>query len=247
MARSIRWRIALPYIILILLVMLGLGGYLSLVVRQSYMDRLDAQLSDAARLIGDALTPSFKSTTATGSLDTSARYYASLLGMRVTLIAPDGTVLGESEEPSTQLDNHLARPEIAQALALGEGTSTRLSSTLNIQMIYLAHIIKSGGQTLGIVRVALPLQQVDASIKRLQRIIVGASALAAAVAVLLAALIASRIATPLHELTETVEKMSESSLKGQRLTSALIPRHTDEVGHFNQRIQQPGGPAPVSN
>lgn len=232
MARSIRWRIALPYIILILLVMLGLGGYLSLVVRQSYMDRLDAQLSDAARLIGDALTPSFKSTTATGSLDTSARYYASLLGMRVTLIAPDGTVLGESEEPSTQLDNHLARPEIAQALALGEGTSTRLSSTLNIQMIYLAHIIKSGGQTLGIVRVALPLQQVDASIKRLQRIIVGASALAAAVAVLLAALIASRIATPLHELTETVEKMSESSLKGQRLTSALIPRHTDEVGHL---------------
>lgn len=45
MFSSIRWRIAIPYVLLILLVMLGLGGYLSAIVRQNYMDHLDAQLS----------------------------------------------------------------------------------------------------------------------------------------------------------------------------------------------------------
>ena len=212
--------------------MLGLGGYLSAIVRQNYMDHLDAQLSQAALLVGDAVTPSLKNNTVSGSLDAPAHYYATLLGMRVTIIAADGTVLGESEEPATQLDNHLTRPEVAQALASGEGSSIRLSNTLNIQMVYLAKALKSGQQILGIVRVALPLQQVDANINHLQSVIMGASALAAALAILLAALVAGRITIPLRDLTDTVEKMSDSSLKGQRLTSALIPRSADEVGQL---------------
>ena len=232
MLRSIRWRIAFPYGVLVLLVMLGLGAYVSLIVRENYITRLDAQLTDAARLISDAVTPALENNSGKGFLDNSAHYYASLLDMRVTIIAPDGTVLGESEEPSAQLDNHLTRPEVAQALARGKGSSIRLSNTLNIQMYYLAVMVKPNQQTLGIVRVALPLQQVDASINHLQGIIMGASAVAAVLAILLAALIAGRITIPLRDLTQTVNKMSVNSLKGQRLTSALIPRHADEVGQL---------------
>jgi len=214
--------------------MLGLGAYLSLIIRESYLERLDTQLTDAALLISDAVTPALKNNNSKGSMDQSAQYYASMLGMRVTIIAPDGTVLGESEEPSAQLDNHLTRPEVAQALARGKGSSIRLSNTLNIQMYYLAVIVKSGQQTLGIVRVALPLAQVDASINHLQGIIMGASAVAAVLAILLAALIAGRITIPLRDLTETVNKMSVNSLKGQRLTGTLIPRHADEVGQLTE-------------
>jgi two-component system, OmpR family, phosphate regulon sensor histidine kinase PhoR len=148
MLRSIRWRIAFPYVLLVLLVMLGLGAYLSLIIRESYLERLDTQLTDAALLVSDAVTPALKNNNGKGSMDQSAQYYASMLGMRVTIIAPDGTVLGESEEPSAQLDNHLTRPEVAQAIARGKGSSIRLSNTLNIQMYYLAVIVKSGQQRL---------------------------------------------------------------------------------------------------
>jgi two-component system phosphate regulon sensor histidine kinase PhoR len=232
MFRSLRWRIALPYALLILLVMLGLGVYLSTVVRQAYIERLDAQLSQAAALVGDAVTPALKANAGVGSLDAASSYYAGLLGMRVTIIAPDGTVLGESEQPSSQLENHLTRPEVAQALARGKGSSVRLSATLNLPMLYLAETVKSGGQTLGIARVALPLQQVNTSISRLQGLIMGTSAAAALLSILVAVLVAERITLPLRELTETVEKMSDSSLKGGRLTSALIPRYSDEVGQL---------------
>lgn len=232
MLRSIRWRIAIPYVVLILLVMLGLGGYLSIIVRQSYLDRLDARLSDAARLIGDAATASLKGKPAVGSFDAFAHNYSNLTGMRVTIIGLDGVVLGESEEPAANLDNHLTRPEVAQANALGKGSSTRLSNTLKIPMYYLAETVKSGGQTLGIVRVALPLDQVDASIRQLQNVILGASAVAALLAILLGTLVAGRITLPLRELTETVQKMSDSSVQGKRLQSALIPRHSDEVGQL---------------
>ena len=53
MFRSIRWRIAVPYGLLILLTMLGLGFYISSFIRQMYLSELEAQLSNEARLIGD--------------------------------------------------------------------------------------------------------------------------------------------------------------------------------------------------
>ena len=57
MFRSIRWRIAIPYTLLFLAIMLGLGIYLSQVIRQNYTEDLELRLSDAARLISDPPMP----------------------------------------------------------------------------------------------------------------------------------------------------------------------------------------------
>jgi hypothetical protein len=55
MFRSLRWRIAVPYLILILLAMGGMSIYLSDVVRQSYLEELQGKLTAEAKLIGDAV------------------------------------------------------------------------------------------------------------------------------------------------------------------------------------------------
>jgi hypothetical protein len=58
MFRNIRWRIAIPYVVLILLAMTGLVVYLSDLVRDAHMIDLQAQLTAEARLVGDTLASS---------------------------------------------------------------------------------------------------------------------------------------------------------------------------------------------
>ena len=56
MFRSIRWRIAIPYIVLTLLIMLILGMTLSYIVRQDQLANLENSLEAQAYLVSDALT-----------------------------------------------------------------------------------------------------------------------------------------------------------------------------------------------
>ena len=41
-------------------------------------------------------------------------------GLRITLIASEGTVLYDSMEDETKMENHRGRPEVERALAVGE-------------------------------------------------------------------------------------------------------------------------------
>ncbi len=63
---------------------------------------------------------------------------------RVTWIASDGTVLCESDADPAEMDNHLGREEISEALAAGWGESSRWSSTLTEQTIYSAVRLDDG-------------------------------------------------------------------------------------------------------
>lgn len=56
--------------------------------------------------------------------------------VRTTVIAPNGKVLYDSSANAGQMDNHLERPEIREALAYGEGRSIRQSSTMNRSTFY---------------------------------------------------------------------------------------------------------------
>lgn len=57
---------------------------------------------------------------------------------RATLITEDGTVLFDSNASVAQMENHLDRPEIQDALRTGKGENARRSSTTQIQTYYYA-------------------------------------------------------------------------------------------------------------
>jgi two-component system, OmpR family, phosphate regulon sensor histidine kinase PhoR len=228
MIHSIRWRIAVPFVILIILIMSGLGIYLSNFVRQSYLNDLKSQLTAEAHLAADYLAPSMPGESP-DTLDALARHWAALLGARVTIIVADGTVIGESHENRLQMDNHLGRPEIMQALAQGQGSSTRFSQTAGYDMMYTAVPVTKDSQVIGFIRVAIPLQQVQANIANLQRTLIATTLVATLIAILLATWIASRTTRPLRELTETVEHLSSGDFH-----SHLLPVTSYEVGQLTQ-------------
>lgn len=64
--------------------------------------------------------------------------------VRVTWIDSDGVVLYDNWTPAKDLENHLERPEIRDALALGEGESVRTSDTLQMNTYYYALRMEDG-------------------------------------------------------------------------------------------------------
>ena len=63
---------------------------------------------------------------------------------RMTIIAPDGTVLLDSRTSADRMENHADRQEIIQALQNGTGESLRYSDTLRAEMYYYAVKLNDG-------------------------------------------------------------------------------------------------------
>jgi two-component system phosphate regulon sensor histidine kinase PhoR len=229
MLHSIRWRIAAPYVILILISTIGLSMYLSTQVRQVYLDNLEAQLLAEARALADAAQPLLAPTENKPALDSLAGRWSTLLGARVTIIATDGSVLADSDGDASQMENHLYRPEVQQALATGQGNSIRLSQTVGYDMMYVALPVTAEGKVIGTVRVALSLGQIEASVSGLRHIILTAGLLAGVVAIILALLIAERTARPLRRLAQAADQVAAGDLAAR-----LVPTSRDEVGHLTQ-------------
>lgn len=230
MFRSIRWRIAFPYIILILAVMMGLYVYLSQFIQRMYRENLEYQLATEARILGETLLADLQPSTLNMSyLDNEARRWKQTSGARLTLIALDGLVIGESDEDRTQMDNHLDRPEVRLALQSGVGSSVRFSHTVGYDMLYTAVLIPSQKSPVAIVRLAMPLTMVQESVQRLRNVLLSASLVVTLLAVLLAAWIAGRAARPIMQLTRAVRSMAG----GEPLGSPGTPSY-DEVDQLTQ-------------
>ncbi len=78
-------------------------------------------------------------------LPDAAEYLASLTGPhRVTLIEPDGKVLFDNQSPIGDMENHISRPEVSDAISTGRGQSYRYSRTLTQKILYDALRLPDG-------------------------------------------------------------------------------------------------------
>ncbi len=102
----------------------------ALALRGVYLDRLEDDMSLQAQQFAAVLELEGPDSAGAGGADASfLQTLTDKAGdagdLRLTLIARDGTVLGDSEADPATLDNHADRPEVAQALAGHEGRARR--------------------------------------------------------------------------------------------------------------------------
>jgi two-component system phosphate regulon sensor histidine kinase PhoR len=185
-------------------------GVSTLLVEQSlrrfeYSDIRQSLLSQArlaAHLL--AMQTSWKDDDA---IDAEADEIGALLQVRVTLLAADGRVLGESEFDGLALrsiENHAHRLEVEAALQSGEGTAIRPSTTTNVDTMYAAVRLEQG--PVRFVRLALPLTRIDERVGDLRRM-----ALVGLVAGLLVALTGTAITSVL--LNRRLRVISEAATR----------------------------------
>ena len=115
---------------------------------------------------------------------------------RITWIAANGDVLYDSVSNSDNMDNHVQREEIRQALNTGYGESSRYSSTLMKRYLYCAQRLSDGT----VLRLSITHNTILVLLIGMMQPILIVIAVAAVLSFVLANSLSKRIVEPLNQL-----------------------------------------------
>ncbi|MEI8012711.1 MAG: ATP-binding protein [Candidatus Omnitrophota bacterium] len=155
------------------------------------------------------------------------------LALRVTIVGIDGRVLGDSDLDDAALktvENHAARLEIRQALETGWGVSKRYSYTLKKYLLYVATPY-GRGHAAGVIRLAMPLTDVEVLEAGSVKIVVMALCLIFIFSLGFTSLMAVIISRPLREMSVVARAMAAGDFS--RKPSV---RSRDELGDLARAL-----------
>jgi signal transduction histidine kinase len=196
-------RLVLGILAVIVLVIVTLVAGAELSLRRHLEQDIRSTLEREARLVTRALPADSL------AWQSQVERMARETELRITLIASDGRVVAESDEPSEaipRIENHRNRPEVAAALEGRVGSDRRHSATVNRSLLYVA---VPGGPA--VVRVAAPLIGVDEIVRRSQTSIFNAAAVALLIGIILALVAARSVARPLTDISLAGRAIAEGT------------------------------------
>jgi len=218
-----RTKLVLSYIVLIALMTGSFYLYYDHTMQQGMIEESRVSLSGQTQLVR-ILVMSNKQLTAPQRL---AESIGTVIKARVTLIAPDGTVLGDSDVGPArlaQLENHMQRPEVQDALRNGSGSAVRYSDTLRTSMLYSAMTYGSGTVD-GIIRLSIPVEYPASARNALHGMVGGASAITILIALLFSYVLSNLTSKPLRDMAHAAARIGHGGSK-----SKIPVVSNDEIG-----------------
>jgi two-component system phosphate regulon sensor histidine kinase PhoR len=205
---------------------LAVAGILFATTTRRQLDvRIESTLVAEARVAAELLSH-VPSLSGVEELDAEADRLGGLLGARVTFIAADGRVVGDSAETLegvAAMDNHAGRPEVVEARAQGIGRARRYSATLKTDMLYVA--VPVSHPSLSMVRVALPLTDVRTQLQTVLTATLTALGLALVGAASIAWFFSARIGRRVRVIAAVAERYRAGDL-----TPPGLGYGSDELG-----------------
>jgi len=214
--------------LLIVLTLLMLDFYLGPYTARQQVESVQHLLDGEAQILAGELE-----TVAPGQLANWAREAGARARARVTVIDPRGVVLGDSEHDIESMENHANRPEIQDAHRTKKGSSIRHSKTLDRDLCYLAILVNYRGQSDYVLRLALPLEDLDAAIAAVRRRILEASLLVAVIALGVAYYFSFTFTRRVNRLQTFAER-----LVGANPPRPPLPAENDELGALGQSLNR---------
>ena len=163
-----------------------------------------------------------------GSLQQIAEQAAPAAGARISVIDTAGKVLADTEAKPEQMENHATRPEFVAALHGQVGSSTRVSKTTGIELLYVAVPIAGGA-----VRMAYPLSAMREANRQIKTNLLEASLVAAVLALLLAFFATQSIGRRLLRITDFAERVAAGDLSAR-----IQEESTDEIAHVASALDK---------
>jgi two-component system phosphate regulon sensor histidine kinase PhoR len=186
MKLNMRRKLLLSHLLVVFVMGGALYGWLSARLGDYMVDETRAGLLSEARLARLASTREIR------DLRRDAPAMATAIARetraRVTFISPVGEVLGDSDVGPgelRELENHLGRPEVQEALKNGQGSAIRHSSTLKAPMLYVAFPFQTASGEKGVLRLALQLSSLQQTRDSLRAIVAFALAATMVISLLL--------------------------------------------------------------
>ena len=233
---NIRTQLTLSYIGIVLLVLFAMYFLLGAALKKLLSDRITNELEVQAALTREILLEELPNTNAFtfDVIDGLVDRLGETGKVRLTFIGKDGVVWGDTERDGQSLiemDNHLSRQEVQEAIATGVGRQDRFSDTTQTEYRYLVLPMNRNGNLIGYCRVALPMVTVNTALGNLQRILLFASIAGSILAILFSVFTTGAIVKPIKKLTQ----ITQSVASGQ-MTSPVEVNSANELGQLSRNF-----------
>lgn len=224
---KLSWKLASIFFLIILLVLSFVYFYTNTHLKDYLEQRIQYNLKRDLLLNKNLIENNLKINIGSAATVTLANQIGRSLDLRATIIDPSGVVIGDSELSRDELrviENHINRPEIRDALKNGFGESKRFSTTKKTNMLYMAVSLGEKG-SLGFLRLAMALSEIELIESRMQKIIVAALILGLLLTLILGTVISVMISGPLSEMSVIAKKMAKGDF-----SKKIYLRSNDEIG-----------------
>jgi len=239
---KIFWKILGAYFLIIFLFLAVSFAFLKSRLSENIVAQNERHLDQVWSLAQDSLENANLTRFSLETVDPLVDRLSKGIDVRITVIDRDGKVLGDSEvsgKALAELENHRHRPEVEQAFATGYGKSVRYSATVRVSMMYIAMPFHDG-----VLRVAMPLANLDKSLRQLRRMLWLGLLVGAVAAFLTSLVLARHFSVPLRDFTRAVSQMAQGkwnvrvAVKGDDELASLSRGINDLASKIEDLVQK---------
>ncbi|MFH1854093.1 MAG: ATP-binding protein [Candidatus Omnitrophota bacterium] len=236
---KIHYKITIIFAIIIAGTLLGIYLYLNNTLREYTYQRIKANLTRETSFAKSFIEEKFVDTADLKYLNGIADKIGRSLSLRATIISLDGRVLGDSvlnEKGVEEVENHLHRPEIQEALDYGTGEARRFSSTVKKNMLYIASTFGSP-EPLGIIRLSMPLSEIELLSGHLKRMLIALLFLAFIFAMIISFIASAMISRPIKQMSLIANSVASGDFS--KSISVSTNDEIEDLAHsFNYMSQE---------
>ena len=205
------WQIFPSFLLVTLIAIITAIWFASHALEIFFLDQIATDLKDRIALVSYQIEARFQPIDA-ARIDRICKEAGQLSSTRFSVILPDGTVVGDSQENPAHMDNHAGRPEISAAMREGTGRSVRYSKTLDRRLMYVAAAVNRQGHLAGVVRAALPVTSLETKMTAIRWRMAGGGLLIAILVGLISLLAARKISHPIEMLKRGADEFAAGNL-----------------------------------
>ena len=230
--RRLIWQLYPAYLLIIVGSLIAVTWYASSELGRFYLDQTENVLEARANLLKDQILD-LLNPLEPELVDAICKEAGQLSATRITVILPDGKVIGDSRETPRFMDNHANREELVPALKGVPGKSIRFSNTLHQKMMYVAVPVKIDEQVQAVIRAAVSLTSLDEALTSVRLKIAFGGLVIAVLAALVSLAVARRISQPIEEIKRGAAHFADGDL-----THRLPSPDTEEMAGLAETLNR---------
>ncbi len=225
--QSVRFKLMVVYLLLILFAMQLIGGYFIQSLNRYFVDNYSKSISREAQVLASVVsTPLSRQSLQQGQIRQVIQPFSELANSSVYILDKDGNVVATSANPFL-VGQKRVDPEVNGALVGLQTEQIARDPQTGNRYLYLAVPVRLKTQIIGAIEFVSPMSSIYRSISRIIIIFATASLLALALSALLAGIIARTITGPITAVTRTARALASGDFD-----QTVTIYSNDEIGEL---------------
>jgi two-component system phosphate regulon sensor histidine kinase PhoR len=205
--RKLIWHLYPAFLAIGIAILLAVTWYAAHSFHIFYYNQVASDLEVRARLVEHQIEGMIK-LGGFSEIDNTCKSLGKKAATRITIILPDGQVIGDSDENLAVMGDHSDRPELKAAINEGSGKAVRFSSTVGKNMMYLAIPTKQDNKVLAVVRTSIPITVIDQELTKLYQRVLWSGIIIAICAAVVSLFISRKLTRPIEQMKEMAKRFA---------------------------------------